>query len=180
MSRPSLVIAVGSGLMVLGLLAATLPLSGFGAWIVRFAALLLAVPVVWLVARRRSVLARLAEMERTGEHPDNVVHTTTADGQSIEVIVAGAEQTVVPRVGVGSLAALSLASLTSGGLAFGLRGPSRAPLADHPATGAVTAASSPPLSPSKDQADPLGPLLSPSGQTLDLPVGPTIRKDRRS
>ena len=43
-------------------------------------------PVVWLVVRRRSVLARLAEMERTGEHPDNVVHTTTADGQSIDLV----------------------------------------------------------------------------------------------
>lgn len=120
MDRPTLILVIVGAVLVLGLAAATIPLSGPGAWIVRIAAALLAVPVVWLAVRRTQVLRRLASMELTGEHPDNVVRTVTPDGQQLEIIVAGAEQTVVPRVGVGGLAALSIATLASSGLSFGL------------------------------------------------------------
>ena len=118
--RPTLILIIVASVFILGLAAATIPLSGPGAWIVRIAAVLFAVPVVWLAVRRSQVLRRLHEMERTGEHPDNVVRTTTPDGQQVEISVAGAEQSVVPRVGVGGLAALSMATLASTGLSFGL------------------------------------------------------------
>ncbi|GMA30946.1 hypothetical protein [Litorihabitans aurantiacus] len=118
--KPTLVIVVVAAVVIAALLAATLPLSGVGAWIVRVAALALAVPVVMLAVRRHQVLQRLHRMEETGEHPDNVVRTVTPDGQQLEVIVGGAEQTVVPRLGVGGLAALSFASIGSAGMSFGL------------------------------------------------------------
>ncbi|PFG20030.1 hypothetical protein [Serinibacter salmoneus] len=121
--------AVGSptlGLIILGavmvglLFTTTIGLEGAGAWVVRVVAGVLAIPVVWLAIRRQQVLARLAEMERTGEHPDNVVRTVTTSGDQVEIIVSGAERSVVPRLGVGGLAALSVATLVSCGLSFGL------------------------------------------------------------
>lgn len=118
--RPTLWIAAASGTMVLLLLALTLPLAGPGAWALRIVGAFLAVPVVWLVLRRQRVLARFAELERTGEHPDNVVRTYAPDGTEIEVIVPGAERSLSPRLGVTGLAALTIASIASGGLAFGL------------------------------------------------------------
>lgn len=120
LTTPTLVILLGSATMVALLLAATIGMSGAGAWILRIAGAILAVPVIMLAIRRTQVLARLAEMERTGEHPDNVIRTTTPTGQSIEVIVPGAEQTVVPRLGVGGLTGYTFAAIISGGLAFGL------------------------------------------------------------
>lgn len=118
--RPTLALVVVGGALALALIAVTLPLSGVGAWIVRVAAVLLAVPVVMLAVRRQQVLRRLHGMELTGEHPDNVVRTVTPDGQQLEIVVAGAEQTVVPRLGVGGLAALSIATFASAGMSFGL------------------------------------------------------------
>ncbi|PWD49474.1 hypothetical protein C8046_00800 [Serinibacter arcticus] len=120
LGKPTLYLLIAGAVTILGLFAATIGLTGAGAWIVRVAAVLLAVPVVWLGVRRTQVLRRLHSMELTGEHPDNVVRTVTPDGQQLEIIVAGAEQTVVPRVGVGGLAALSIATLSSTGLSFGL------------------------------------------------------------
>lgn len=118
--RPTQLVAVVAGVMVALLLLSTLSLSGAGAWIIRIVALVLAIPVVMLIVRRQQVLGRLAELERTGEHPDNVVHTTTPDGREIEVIVAGAEQSAMPRLGFGGLAGWVVASFVSAGLAFGL------------------------------------------------------------
>ncbi|TNU76586.1 hypothetical protein FH969_02475 [Miniimonas arenae] len=119
-ARPSLVVLVIAGVCVGGLVLATLSVQGFGAWVLRFVALLLAVPVVWLAVRRHQVLGRLGEMERTGEHPDNVVHTRTPDGQEVTVVVSGAETSVVPRTGIGGLTALAFASLASAGISFGI------------------------------------------------------------
>lgn len=120
LGKPTLVIAAVSGTLVALLLLSTLSLSGGGAWFVRFLGILLACPVIALIVRRRQVLRRLAVLEETGEHPDNVVHTTTPDGREIEVVVAGAETTAIPRLGVGGLAGWSIASMISGGLSFGL------------------------------------------------------------
>lgn len=118
--KPTQIVAAVSGVLVGLLLLSTISLSGAGAWIIRIVAVLLAVPVIMLVVRRQQVLGRLAELERTGEHPDNVVHTTTPDGREIEVVVAGAEQSVMPRLGFGGLAGWVIACFISGGLAFGL------------------------------------------------------------
>lgn len=120
LGKPTLVIAAVAGSLVVLLLLSTISLDGFGAWMVRIGALVLAAPIVMLLVRRQQVLRAFGEMERTGEHPDNVVRTTTPDGREIEVVVAGAEQTAVPRLGVGPLAGWSIASMISGGLAFGL------------------------------------------------------------
>lgn len=120
LGRPTLVLIAVAVVLLLALAAATIGLTGAGAWIVRVAVVVLAVPVVMLAVRRTQVMRRLHGMELTGEHPDNVVRTVTPDGQQLEVIVAGAERTVVPRVGVGGLAALSVATFASTGLSFGL------------------------------------------------------------
>lgn len=118
--KPTLAILIVSGALLVLAALATVSLGGVGAWVLRVVIAILAVPVVWLAIRRTRVLHRLGEMERTGEHPDNVVRTTGAEGQQIEILVPGAQQTLLPRLGMSGLAFLSFASLVSGGLAFGL------------------------------------------------------------
>lgn len=120
LGRPSLIVLAVSGSMIALLMLSTLSLDGFGAWLIRWAALVLAIPVVMLGIRRHQVLRRLATLEETGEHPDNIVHTTTPDGREIDVVVAGAQRSFLPRLGVGGLAGWLIASLVSSGFAFGL------------------------------------------------------------
>ncbi|WP_454295214.1 hypothetical protein [Salana multivorans] len=119
-ATPTLLIVAGSGAMIVLLVLATIGMGGAGAWVLRTVGALLAIPVIMLTIRRAQVLRRFAEMERTGEHPDNVIHATAPDGQEIEVIVPGAERTVLPRLGLGGLTGYSIGALASGGLAFGL------------------------------------------------------------
>lgn len=120
LNRPTGWVLAVSGGMVALLFLATLPVAGAGGWILRIVAGMLAVPVVLLAVRRHRVLTTLAEIERTGAHPDDLVRMTSADGTEIEVIVDAKQRGMVPRVGVTGLAALSLVSLVAGGLAFGL------------------------------------------------------------
>lgn len=117
---PTLWVAAVSAVVVVTFLVTTLTISGGIGWVLKIVAIALCVPVVWLIVRRQQVLHRFAELERTGEHPDNVVHATGPDGQEIEVIVPGAEKTVVPRLGVSGLAALAISSLAAAGIALAL------------------------------------------------------------
>lgn len=119
-ATPTLLVIGATAAMVALLLLVTIGMAGAGAWVLRGVAIVLAVPIVMLAVRRQQVLHRFSELERTGEHPDNVVRSTAPDGQEVEIIVAGAERTIVPRLGLGSLTGYAFGALASGGVAFGI------------------------------------------------------------
>lgn len=120
-AKPTLIILIGAAVMVIGLALSTLALTGSGAWVLRIIAALLAVPVVWLAARRLQVLHLLSEMERTGANPSNVVRSRAADGQVVEVVISDSvTQPTLPKTGVAGLTVLSFASIASAGISFGL------------------------------------------------------------
>lgn len=121
-AKPTLIILIVAATLVIGLALSTLALEGSGAWVMRIVAALLAVPVVWLAARRLQVLNLLSEMERTGANPANVVRSRSSDGQVVEVVISDAtpQSVGLPKTGVAGLTVLSFASLASAGLSFGL------------------------------------------------------------
>ena len=121
-AKPTLIILIGAAVMVIGLALSTLALTGSGAWVLRIIAALLAVPVVWLAARRLQVLHLLSEMERTGANPSNVVRSRGSSGQVVEVVISDSvdQPATLPKTGVAGLTVLSFASLASAGISFGL------------------------------------------------------------
>lgn len=117
---PTLLIVGVGAVLTVTLVLLTLSLDGAGAWVLRVLVLLLAAPVALLAITRQRVIGSLRQMERTGEHPDNVVTTVAPDGTSMEIVVADSQRTIVPRIGLGRLGLLSLGAVVANGVLFAL------------------------------------------------------------